>query len=365
MSNNQLFIHGLDLSRLLYDEAVRPILGRRFPGMAYSAGLLGFGSDVLGFDTPQSMDHNWGPRLMLFVSDADRGRYGDDITQLLAQELPVEIHGYPVHFERNADGSDRMASVDRNPVDHRVTVHSVRGFFHEFLHWDGMHQPSVAEWLSFPQQRLRAATSGAVFYDGLGELEAARARLQWYPQDVWLYLLASQWQRISQEEPFVGRCAQVGDHLGSRLVVARLVRDLIRLCFLMERQYAPYTKWLGTAFARLSCSLQLAPVLTAVLTVDCEQDREGSLGAAYGIVAQMHNALGITEPLPTATSPFWGRPFEVIHADRFAAAIHAAIGDEEVRTLPPYVGGVDQWVDSTEVLDEPARFSMLRSMYTT
>jgi hypothetical protein len=365
MSMNHPFIHGLDLSRLLYHEAVRPILGRRFPGMAYSAGLLGFGSDVLGFDTPQSTDHNWGPRLMLFLSDADRARYGGDITQSLAQELPVEIHGYSVHFEDNADGSDRMVPIEQNPINHRITVHTVRSFFHEFLRWDGMHQPSVAQWLSFPQQRLRAATGGAVFYDGLRELEAARAKLQWYSHEVWLYLLAGQWQRLSQEEPFVGRCAQVGDDLGSRMVAARLVRDLMRLCFLMERRYAPYSKWLGTAFARLSCAVQLAPILTAVLAADSGQDREANLSAAYAIVAQMHNALGITEPLPTATSSFWKRPFQVIHADQFATAIRAAIGDEEVRALPRYVGGVDQWVDSTDVLDEPERFSMLCTMYTT
>jgi hypothetical protein len=248
-------------------------------------------------------------------------------------------------------------------VSHRVTVHTVQGFFQEFLRWDPVAEPSVAEWLSFPQQRVRAVTGGAVFFDGLGELEPARARLRWYPHDLWLYLLASQWQRISQEEPFMGRCTQVGDDLGSRLVAGRLVRDLMRLCFLLERQYAPYLKWLGTAFAQLSCAAELAPVLTAVLSADSWQDRETDLSAAYAIVAQMHNALGITDPLPTQVSPFWARPFQIIHGDHFAKAIHEAIHDEEVRALPAHVGGIDQWVDSTDVLDEPERFGHLRAMY--
>ena len=33
----------------------------------------------------------------------------------------------------------------------------------------------------------------------------------------------------------------------------------MRLAFLMERQYAPYAKWLGPAFARLACAPRLTP----------------------------------------------------------------------------------------------------------
>lgn len=357
------FIRGLELSRLLYEDAVRPILAARFPQLAYSAGLLGCGSDVLGFDTEQSMDHDWGPRLMLFLSTADESRRRDDIMMALAGQLPHELHGYPVHFAKHPDGSGYMASPGDGPLNHRVTVSSVASFFQEWLRWDYASGPSVIQWLSFPQQRLRAVTAGAVFHDGLGELERVRARLRWYPGDVWLYLLASQWQRISQEEPFVGRCGQVQDDLGSRLVAARLVRDLMRLCFLMERHYAPYIKWLGTAFAQLSCAAELGPLLTAALQADSWPEREAHLSASYKIVASMHNTLNITEPMPTQVSSFWARPFQVIHADKFAEAIRRAIVSEEVRRLPAHAGGIDQWVDSTDVLDEPARFAALRTTY--
>ena len=34
-------------------------------------------------------------------------------------------------------------------------------------------------------------------------------KLSYYPNDVWLYLLSTQWQRIAQEEPFMGRCGYV------------------------------------------------------------------------------------------------------------------------------------------------------------
>jgi hypothetical protein len=49
------------------------------------------------------------------------------------------------------------------------------------------------------------------------------------------------------------------------VLVARLVHDLMRLCFLLERRYAPYPKWLGTAFARLEVAATIGPLLAAAL----------------------------------------------------------------------------------------------------
>ena len=67
MLDPTLFLPGLHLSELFYWEAVRPILDRAFPGLVHAAALLGPGSEVLGYDTPQSTDHHWGPRVQLFL----------------------------------------------------------------------------------------------------------------------------------------------------------------------------------------------------------------------------------------------------------------------------------------------------------
>jgi hypothetical protein len=222
---------------------------------------------------------------------------------------------------------------------------------------------SAVEWLTFPDQLVRSLTAGRVFHDGLGQLEPLRARLARLPEDVWLYRMAAQWRRIAQEEHFVGRCAQVGDELGSRLVAARLVRDLMGLCFLLERQYAPYIKWFGTAFRQLQCAPDLLPALQEALGATAWEPRQAGLVAAYEGVAEMHNALGITPPLPARATPFHARPFHVIHGDRFADALRAAITDPEVRALPEHLGSIDQWVDSTDVLSYPAWACRLRPLY--
>jgi len=41
---NPLFIPGLDLSGLFYEEAVAPLLADYFPGLPHSAALIGYGS---------------------------------------------------------------------------------------------------------------------------------------------------------------------------------------------------------------------------------------------------------------------------------------------------------------------------------
>jgi hypothetical protein len=169
--------------------------------------------------------------------------------------------------------------------------------------------------------------------------------------------------RISQEEAFMGRCGQVGDDLGSRLVAARLVRDLMRLCFLMERQYAPYIKWLGTAFQRLNCGPDLAPILRRVLQAETWQQRERHLSTAYERAARQHNALGLTAHLDPTVSQFYGRPFLVLHAERFSEALYAQIQDPEVRALPQYLGGIDQFVDSTDVLSWPQKAAKVKAVY--
>jgi hypothetical protein len=297
------------------------------------------------------MDHDWGPRLFLFLREVDHENYRDEIDQVLRKELPDKIHGYTTNFGYHDDGTTVMTDDEQNFVNHRVMILVIRCFFESVLKFDPTGDIRPVDWVSVPENHLLMLTSGRVFYDGLGQLEAVRKKLKYYPDDVWYYLLAVQWQRISQEEHFMGRCGQVGDDLGSRLVAARIVRDLMRLCFLMERQYAPYIKWFGSAFRQLDCADELQHVFAEVLRADTWEERQKHLNIAYEFVARMHNALKITPPLEAEVSPFFNRPFLVINAGRFVDSIREQIQCEEVNALPKNLGGFDQFIDSTDALE--------------
>ena len=336
------FLSGLDLAASFYAEVV----ARRIADVIHSAALIGTGSDVLGYDDVRSTDHGWGPRLQVFVAEPEV-----EPARRALDGLPGEHRGWPTRIGSN-----------REPFRVHVDVWTVSSWFISRLGIDPRAGLSTLDWLAVPQQLLLETTAGRVFHDGLGELEPLRASLAWYPHDVWLWLLAAQWRRIGQEEAFVGRTADVGDDLGSRVVTARIARDVMRLCLLHEKTYAPYSKWLGSAFVRLPTAADVEPALAAALRAETYAARESALVTAYEAVARRHNRLGVTRTEEPAARLFHDRPFRVIGGDRFAAACTDAITDDQLRALP-LVGAVDQWVDSTDVLSHAARVRQLQEWY--
>ncbi|HEY8562139.1 MAG TPA: DUF4037 domain-containing protein [Pyrinomonadaceae bacterium] len=362
------FIPGLKLSGMFYAEAVKPVLDEHFPHLRYSAALIGDGSEVIGFDTEMSADHDWGPRLMIFLAETDYAARAGTIREALSRRLPFDFRGYSTNFsppDPNDNGTQLQEKIDRGTVNHRVEVLTIRGFLLEFLDFDPRRPVEIVDWLTFPEQKLRTITAGAVYRDETG-LRETLGKFGYYPHDVWLYLLASQWNRIGQEEHLMGRAGSVGDEIGSAIIAARLVRDLMRLCFLMEKQYAPYPKWFGSGFAQLKCAADLAPALRKALSAENWREREKFLVAAYERVAEMHNGLKITVPLAARAGSFFGRPFQVIHLQgKFADEICGRITDPAVKRLieKPLIGSLDQISDNTDILSDSRWRATLRKLY--
>ncbi|SEK63728.1 DUF4037 domain-containing protein [Nonomuraea pusilla] len=321
------------MSRAFYREAVAGLVA----GVPHSAALIGPGSEVLEFDTARSADHDWGPRVLLFVPEGAVA----EVEAVVAAGLPERFRGFPTVFGYHGV---------RRPG---VLVGELGSWLVERLGFDPRGGVSLLDWLSASWQSLAEVTGGEVFHDELG-LAAVRETLAWYPRDVWRYVLACQWRRIAQEEPFPGRCGEVGDELGSAVVGARLAREVMRLALLLRRRYPPYAKWLGSALARLPGSAELGESLAAAVAARSWREREEALAAAYGRLAALQNRMGLAEPLDGRVRGFHDRPFRVIGGDRFARALMAAVSDPVVRGLP-LVGCADQVSDSVDVLTVPGR----------
>lgn len=337
------FVSGVQLGRDFYDEVVEPLV-RPYP---HAAALLGWGSDVLGYDTLRSTDHGWGPRLQVFVDSASV----DDVRAVVDAGLPATFRDLPVVF-----GWD-----DVTPR-HHVEVTTLSDWLRGQLGVAADRGMSTSDWLLTPQQLLLGVVRGAVYADRLGDLTRVRADLAWYPRDVWLWLLACGWQRLAQEEHLVGRAAEVGDDLGSRLLAGQLVRDVMRLAFLLERTYAPYAKWLGTAFAGLQCASRLLPALERTVNATAWPEREAGLVSAYELLGTLHNRTGVTPHVDPTVRHFHDRPFLVLDAGRFVTACFAEVHDEWLRSQP-LVGSVDQFGDSTDLLSDPELPRRLRNVY--
>lgn len=330
-------VSGAALSRLYYEEIVRPAVAARWPGLPHAAGRLGSGSDVLGLDDAVSRDHDWGLRLSLLVPP----EVVEQVDVHLEAVLPDTFGGYPIRFRTTWDHQAR----------HRVQVEDVSTFVASRIGLTPSGCLSVAQWLSLTGQAVLEVTAGPVFVDTAGELTAVREQLAWYPKDVWVYVVATDWARIAQELPIIGRAAERGDDLGSRVIGSRLVGVAMHLAHLLERRWPPYAKWIGLSLTELPRAGPAAEPLLRALEAREWRDREGALVDALRTL----NQLQLHSGLPAVADPieaFWDRRYRGIR-EAVISHLENSITDRAVRALPRGVGSVEQWTDNVDVLVDP------------
>lgn len=346
--------NGIGLSQRFYTDIVALIMTRYFPDEPYAAARIGLGSEVQGYDTELSTDHDFGPCIQLFLNDSVFPEKARKIMDVLDAALPASFEGFATRYSavtrppgRTQPREGMLGSV------HGVELYTLSAWSARFLQRQFSSPLTPLEWLSYPEQLYLITTKGAVFRDDSGELTALRRRLDWFPNDVWLYKLASQWGKIAAESTYPGRTGSVGDELGSQVIAARMVENIMRLAMLIERHYAPYPKWLGTAFSHLKCAPELAPRLEACLQAQHWQERENGLIAACEHVAQLQLSLRVPGAIPPAITTRRNRPFRFINSLEISQAIQSAIEDKDLRERLD-VGGVDQFISSHVILSVPA-----------
>ena len=163
------FRPAIELAAGYYGEVVGPLLDRHAPGLRHSAALISWGSEVLGFDTPRSTDHNWGPRCQVFLGPAD-AHLTAEITALLDHNLPSTFEGWPTRFV-DVTGSDPAPR-------HWVEVADLGSWLTARLGFDPRAGVGLRDWLATPTQLLAEITGGAVFSDGLAAVGVWPARRQ-------------------------------------------------------------------------------------------------------------------------------------------------------------------------------------------
>ncbi len=296
-------MQGIDLSRRFYEDLVRPWLRAAYPDVRHAAALIGYGSEVLGFDDEMSRDHNWGPRVWLFVGESEFAARADAIVERFAAFAPASFEGVPIGYGQPAACRDAPPGGD---IRHGFEVWTLA---RALSFWTGLLPGEPRDnraWLGLAEQRLLEFTGGAVFHDDDGRLTAMRQRLAYLPRDVWLYKLACQWRRIAEEQAFVGRTGLSGDEVGSRVIAARLARDVMRTAFLVERRYTPYPKWFGTAFAQLPAAAELAPLVARTLAASDWRTREAALAASYLALGRLQLNRGLPGRFEPVTGPYSG-----------------------------------------------------------
>jgi hypothetical protein len=324
-------MNGMELSRRFFMEAGLPLLRRQFPDLAdgAAAGLVaggfesGCGSEVGGFDDAISRDHNWGPRFFLFLSEADKSKRGEEVQRLLDAELPATFAGF--------------GSSATTLPKHKAYVVTPEENLRAVLQLD-RPPDSDLEWIHLPEIRLFEYTAGTIFHEPVPLVSPLRARFAYYPDNVWYKRLSFAFFELHAAGNAV-RMARRDDAVACRFYVTCLLRNVMRVCFLLRRRYAPYHKWLFRALQRLpdipGDLIQRIERLSVGLNLEAvEEDMYGILDAVGGLV----NEAGLIEPQPLRRkSAFAWTDFNCYV---FMEAFHRRI-DGPLREKSPYEGPLD------------------------
>lgn len=328
------FIPGLVLNEGFYHDLIKPILDEHFPNLKYAACRIGPRSDVLGFDTYISMDHDWGPLAQIFLSEEDHFNHAEEIKRVLKENLPTSYKGFPTNW--TAPGSDNTRHPEFSPEDPFnpiLNIMTVRQFIKESLDFDYSQPVTLRDWFAFSEQELLHIVVGKIFHNDLPELDEMRKYFNYYPEPVWLLRMYALWSAISEEQAFIGRCHDIGDELGERLITARIVNKLMKLCFYLERKYYPYSKWFGTGFSKLNCGQDLQPIFQKALSAKSYKQRNQALCSAYLKVAEMHNALNISTPVPIEIVNYYERGYKGLQTNNLMSALAEIITPEILKEL--------------------------------
>jgi hypothetical protein len=358
---------GLELAKHFYFECVQPILATHFPRLmdTHAAGLLGFGSDVLGHDDALSRDHEWGPRLVLFLQEAEYSDLGQELDRTIQEFLPATCCGFSTRFLREEKCGSLVMTTGPSG-QHHVEITTVPRFLERSLGTQRVPESDI-EWLLIPEQRLLEVTAGQVFYDAVGELLKTRDKLSYYPENVWKYRLSYVLESLGWELDLVPLCGKRGDMLSMHLNTGVTVARVIKLAFLVQRSYCPgYAKWLQREFSKLEIvseemeqTLETALVSRDVATVHSSINQV--LDELYG---HLRTQEGLPE-LPVQFPRVETRGHSVMDTQRIARAILGSISGP-LRGLSLHgapLGMADQWITHEDILISPEYMAALATVY--
>ncbi len=249
-------MNGLEIAKDFYFSWGKPRLESAFPELngRIAVGRV-TGSDVIGADDALSTDHNWGPQFTIFLSEADFSAHGEKVSNVMNEAAPNPWNGYRL------DGAG----------DKSVQVESIPDWMKTWLGFS--HVPSRNEdWVGgideARESTLYFLRHGAVWVDGSGELSRWREALHFYPEPIWRNRLAEELFRVWQhgEYNFVQRIAKRGNPLAVAMCIGIFVSSVMRTLLLLNRDYAPYWKWLAHEFRKLNEAQHFAPLLERLVS---------------------------------------------------------------------------------------------------
>ncbi len=245
---------GLELSRGYYSDICRPAVEEHFKEhidkMAF--GLVGDGSECYGFDDEISRDHDFGPRVMAWLSTSDYELFGAELHKFIIA-LPKSYKGYEgVNISEYGQG--------------REGAFSIPDFFKKFTGLD--HPPeTLIEWMRIPEVNLSIATNGEVFSDASGAFTGYREYLlAGYPEDVKLKMIAARCMKAAQSGQYnFPRCIKRKEYTAAQIALSEFINTVCSLVYLLNNKFKPFYKWMHRGLNDLSLlGKDISPLLNDI-----------------------------------------------------------------------------------------------------
>ena len=310
---------GLEIAEKYYLEYGAPMMHELFPDLEgiVAAGLVGSGSECLGYDDDISRDHDFEPGFVLFLPPeevVDRS-LAFKLERAYAK-LPTEFMGLKrnrdVSYETGRHGVVRAADFFRSKVG------------------DPEGDLTLDKWLTIPEHYLLEVTNGKIFRDDLGIVTDVRKKLAYFPEDVRLKKLAGALMLAEQASGYnYERLLSRGDTAGAQLAIGEYVREVISAIFLLARRYKPFYKW---QFRALDDLPDFAPLI---------EDLESLLSTGNGAgeaVEKRSRIRRINAALGEAIRSEGLSDYDGLRLDSFAYCVNGKVKDPSLRNLHIMVG---------------------------
>jgi len=221
---------GIELSECFFNDFIFPVLQNKFGSYLgdISAALLGDGSEVLGFDDEISHDHNFCPRVLIFVVDDKYSLIGNTLLKEILDVAPNEYMGF---------------KLLNNDYRKFIEVFPLEKFFINYLETDHFPVTNI-DWLKLDEQKLLELTSGKIFYDSKNQLHQTIDKIRFYSENIKSFLLSVCYSRLS-EVGGIERSIRRGDIVSIDMYRSCFVYFIIKAFHLYKNRFCPYRKWMG------------------------------------------------------------------------------------------------------------------------
>lgn len=263
-------MNGLELSEKYYEVYGRKMLETQFPQIIdqTAVGLVGKGSECLGFDDEISMDHDYGPSFCIWLPQEVYNKYGKQM-QAAYDALPQEFMGY-------------AGRVVEEQGQGRVGALCLEDFYREIL---GRETVPVTnqEWLDVQEENLATATNGKIFNDWLGQFTKIRENLmKYYPREVWMRRLVQSMAKAAQAGQYnYARAMKRGERITAEIALTEFVKESMRIVYLLNKKYAPYDKWMHRGIKDLAVGAEIGDMLNLLYTINPVEAWEGVMPSDY------------------------------------------------------------------------------------